>query len=86
MSYHNFRNISGIDNAIDRNEYQAYHQMTHPYTNPYTNARHANEEFGLIDRNRNGRIDYHEFADAQHRKSGYYPGNYTSGYGSYGYY
>ena len=85
MSYYNFRNVSGIDNQIDRNEYNAYQQITHPYTDPYTNARHANQEFNLVDRNRNGKIDYNEFADAEQRKNGYYPGNLTSGY-SYGNY
>ncbi|CAF0951566.1 unnamed protein product [Brachionus calyciflorus] len=84
MSYHTFRNIAGIDNSIDRNEYLAYYQSRHPFSSPYSNYRRANEEFNLIDRNRNGRIEYHEYADAQMRKhGGYYPGQYSSGYGYY---
>ena len=84
MSYHNFRNISGIDNSIDRNEYQAYYGMTHPFSSPFSRGRDANEQFNLFDRNRNCRVEYHEFADAQQRQSFYYPGNFSTGsYGSY---
>lgn len=84
MSYYSFRNIAGMDNSIDRNEYSAYYNSTHPFSSPYSNYKNANDEFSLVDRNRNGRIDYHEFADAQSRKNGgYYPGSYTTGYGFY---
>ncbi|RNA17808.1 hypothetical protein BpHYR1_042670 [Brachionus plicatilis] len=84
MSYYKFRNISGMDHSIDKNEYSAYYQNSHPYSNPYSNYRNSHDEFSLVDRNRNGRIDYHEFRDAENRKNGYYPGQYSSNfYGGY---
>lgn len=88
MSYEKFRYISGIDNMIDRNEYTSYYQSNNPYSHPYTNYRNAQDEFSLIDRNGDGRIDYYEFRDAEQRKygHGYYPGSYSQfGYGGYRY-
>jgi hypothetical protein len=84
----NLRYKSGIDGVMDRNEYAADYNQQHPYDSPYSNYRHANEEFNLADRNRDGRVDYYEYSDAQYRKhgGGYYPGAYSSRYGSYSYY
>ena len=86
MSYYNFRNASGIDNLIDRNEYSAYYQRRNPFSNPISNHINSQREFSLIDRNRDGRIDYHEYRDAKYRQNGYYPGYYSSNhFGGYSY-
>lgn len=86
MSYEKFRYISGIDNLIDRHEYSAYYQRKHPFANPYSNYRNSQDEFSLIDRNGDGRIDYYEFRDAEIRKHRYYSGNYSPfGFGGYNY-
>lgn len=73
-----FRQISGIDDLIDRNEFEAYHQYQYPYLDPISNRIHANYVFSLIDRNGDNRIDFYEFADAERRKYGYYPGYYSN--------
>lgn len=80
MSYNLFRNISGMDNLIDRGEYGAYYQSNHPFTHPYINSINASREFTYADRNRDNRLDYFEFA-AGPRTNGYFPGSYTFGYG-----
>ncbi|CAF0974254.1 unnamed protein product [Brachionus calyciflorus] len=87
MSFLKYRNIAGMDRQIDREEYAAYYDITHPYNSPYSNYRRANEEFNLLDRDRNGRIDYHEYADGESRKYGGY-GGYDSyrGQGGHGNY
>ena len=84
MSYNKFRYISGIDNMIDRNEYNHYYQQRNPFSHPGSNFINSQREFSLMDRNGDGRIDYHEFRDAEMRKNGYFPGMH-SGYGHHGY-
>ena len=66
MSFPMFSNIAGFDNLIDRHEFSNYYQMTHPFSGPGA----AHEAFNLIDRNRDGRIDYFEFRDSQYRNPG----------------
>ena len=78
MSYNLFRNISGIDNLIDRGEYGTYFQATNPFGNPLTNSAIANYQFSLADRNMDNRLNYGEFLTRP--RTGYYPGAYTFGY------
>ncbi|RNA23955.1 hypothetical protein BpHYR1_016273 [Brachionus plicatilis] len=82
-----FKKISGMDSLIDRNEYEVYHHYKHPYLDPVSNRIQANHEFSMIDRNRDNRIDYYEFADAERRRYGYYPEYYPQrrNYGPYYY-
>ena len=75
-----FRNISGMDNSIDRGEYGAAYQSTHPFGNPYQNSMNANREFSFADRNRNGRLEFNEFMTSPFA-GGYSAGSFTFGYG-----
>ncbi|RNA39579.1 hypothetical protein BpHYR1_012656 [Brachionus plicatilis] len=74
MSFSQFRNIAGIDHQIDFNEYFEYTRQKYPNIDKQTVYRIAKEKFAFIDRDKNNKIDYKEFVDAQKRKY-YHPVN-----------
>lgn len=77
MSYYDFRDYAGIDNSMDRYEYQMYSRRRSPFLNFFTGGLYSNIRFNMADRNRDGRLDYFEFASS-HPYSRYssYPGYY----------
>lgn len=69
MSYSEFRRVAGIDHQIDFNEYFEYTRRKYPNMDKQTVYRVAKDNFSLIDRDRNNKIDYKEFSEAEARKT-----------------
>lgn len=70
MSYSLFRDFAGIDNSMDRYEYQIYSRMKHPFLNFITGGYYSDLRFDMADLNGDGRLSYFEFA-LNHPFSGY---------------
>ena len=76
MSYNKFRYIAGIDGKINFDEYLEYTRQEYPHLDYGPVYKIAREKFALMDRNGSGRIEYHEFVDAEMRNrppGSYYP-------------